>query len=279
MSYTKVYKSNMKITGNLTVGGTFVFPATASSLTISTTFVNNGTTQLGNATGDTITLYGHTTTGANCNFDLHSSNGTFLTPTGAGTLSGHTTMAANKDLLCTTGTSKLDFVLGTGIFRSPSGTGTLSGNTTVATSKYFDTADADALLCAGIKVPQRVIATAQVQGAGAATALNYTAPFFIADAVYTVVSVKERHEVAGSDGGAVTLMLKKVPSGTAPSAGTDCLSAGISLKATADTNQAGSLHGSPANYIMAAGDSLSIIPTGALTACQGVTVLVELKRT
>lgn len=267
----------MKVTGNLTVGGTFVFPATASSLTISTALVNNGTTQLGNAVGDTITFYGHSAAGANCNFDLSASSGTFKTPTGATTFSGHATHAANMDCLCAAGTSKLDFSLGTGIFKSPSGTGTLSGNTTVATTKTLDTADADALKVATIIVPQRVIANAVVQGANAQTAAIFTAPFFVADRAYMVVSVKERHETAASDGGVVSLMVKKVPSGTAPSAGTDTLSAGISLKATANTNQAGSLHATPANYTLAAGDSLSLVTTGALTALVGVSCMVELK--
>ena len=49
------------------------------------------TTQLGDATGDTVTVYGNVTTSGNPNFDYSGSSGTFLSPTGAGTLSGLTT--------------------------------------------------------------------------------------------------------------------------------------------------------------------------------------------
>jgi hypothetical protein len=93
-----------------------------------------------------------------------------------------------------------------------------------------------------------------------------------------VVSVRERHQTAGSDAGAVTVMVKKVPSGTAKASGTDVLSAGISLKATADTVQTGSLHATAANKQLAAGDGLALVTTGVLTAVDGVSVTVELKR-
>ena len=73
-------------------------------------------------------------------------------------------------------------------------------------------------------------------------------------------------------------MLTKVASGTAKSAGTDCLSAGISLKGTADTNAAGSLHATPANYRLAAGDSLAWVLTGTPTTCAGLSATVTLKR-
>lgn len=125
-------------------------------------------------------------------------------------------------------------------------------------------------------VPRRVIAVANV--AAGATAADFDGLFFVADAAYEIVSVKERHAVAGSDGGAVTLMVKKVPSGTAKASGTDTLSAGINMKATANTNQTGSLHGTVANIRLAAGDSLGLVPTGTLTALDGVTVAVHLKR-
>jgi hypothetical protein len=107
---------------------------------------------------------------------------------------------------------------------------------------------------------------------------DYAGLFFIADQAFQVVGVTERHATAGSDGGAVTLMVKKVPSGTAKSAGTDVLSAGVSLKATADTNQAGTLHGTAANLQLAAGDALGLVLTGTPTAVAAVSVTVYLKR-
>jgi len=113
--------------------------------------------------------------------------------------------------------------------------------------------------------------------AGAAAG-DYDGLFFIADAPYQVTAVVERHAVAGNDAGAVTLMVKKVPSGTAKAAGTDVLASGINLKATADTNQAGTLHGTAANLQLAIGDALGVVPTGTLTTLDGVTVRVSLTR-
>jgi len=113
-----------------------------------------------------------------------------------------------------------------------------------------------------------------ITGANAQTAANFTAPFFIANRPYLILEVIERHETAGSDGGVVTLMLKRVPSGTAPASGTDILSAGISLKATANTNQVGTIG---QVKTLQSGDSLSLVTTGTLTALVGVTVYVLLK--
>jgi hypothetical protein len=140
-------------------------------------------------------------------------------------------------------------------------------------------------------IPRRVHAEAVLSGAVPQTAANYGV-FFIADspatqvdisalatdAVYELISVRERHEVIGSDAGAVTVMVKKVPSGTAPAAGTDMLSAGISLKAAANTVQAGALSATPANLRLAPGDSIALVSTGVLTAVAGLFVICELRR-
>lgn len=119
--------------------------------------------------------------------------------------------------------------------------------------------------------------TVRIQGTTAATAANYTAPFFIAEREYEIIEVFERHETAGSDANPVTVMLKKVPSGTAPASGTDTLTAGISLKATANTNQKGTVTQTIANRRIVRGDSLALVTTGTLTAVAGVTVRVVLK--
>lgn len=113
--------------------------------------------------------------------------------------------------------------------------------------------------------------------AGGAVAGDYDGSIPIPFA-WKAVSVTERHQTAGSDAGAVTVMVTKVPSGTAKGSGTDMLSAGINLKATADTNQSGTLHGTAANYTGAAGDAVALVTTGTLTAVDGVTVTVELQR-
>jgi hypothetical protein len=150
---------------------------------------------------------------------------------------------------------------------------------------FLETQVNDAIL------PRRIIAEVSVAGADAAAAANYPV-FFIADSpavsvdpgfsptasVYEVVSVRERHETAGSDAGAVTVMVKKVPSGTAPASGTDVLAAGINLKATANTNQSPALHATAANRLLAPGDALALVTTGVLTAVAGVALMVELRR-
>lgn len=117
----------------------------------------------------------------------------------------------------------------------------------------------------------------RVEGANAATALYYTAPFFIATRDYYLISITERHEVKGSDAGAVSLQLYKVPSGTAPLSGTTMLSSALNLKSTANTNQDGILATNPSTLLIPRGYALSFITTGTLTAVQGVTVAVLLK--
>jgi hypothetical protein len=120
-------------------------------------------------------------------------------------------------------------------------------------------------------------ATVLIGGAAAATAANYGI-FYVAPVKMQVTAIIERHEVAGSDGGAVTLMVKKVPSGTAPSAGTDLLTAGFNLKAVANTNVTGALSAVVATVTLAAGDALALVTTGTLTAVAGVSVSVAMKK-
>ena len=72
-------------------------------------------------------------------------------------------------------------------------------------------------------------------------------------------------------------MLKKVPNGTAPGSGTDMLTAGISLKTTANTNQTGTVSKDVTVIRMVAGDSLSFILTGTPTDLVGVTLAVLLR--
>lgn len=112
-----------------------------------------------------------------------------------------------------------------------------------------------------------------------ATAGNFGTIFFtptIGD--YELIYTTERHATAGNDGGAVTVMLKKVANGAAASAGTDMLSAGIDLKAAADTNQAGSLSATAANLILTAGFSAAFVLTGTPTALAGLCIETIWKR-
>jgi len=75
----------------------------------------------------------------------------------------------------------------------------------------------------------------------------------------------------------VTVMLKKVPNGTAPSAGTDMLSTGMTLNSIINTNQTATLSTTAGAIAITRGDSLAFITTGTLTALVGVTIAVVLR--
>lgn len=126
-------------------------------------------------------------------------------------------------------------------------------------------------------VPRRVLAPFALPGTLPATAANWGVVFWVADRPYELVAAKARHATAGSDGGAVTAMLTKVPSGTAAAAGAAMLSAGLNLKATANTNQEASLSATPANLRLAEGDGLAWVLTGTPTAVAGFGSTAELK--
>src|SRR3990167_5563912 len=76
-------------------------------------------------------------------------------------------------------------------------------------------------------------ATVNLPSTDPQTAAMYTTPFFIADRNYELIKARERHETAGSDGGAVTVTVVKAASGTAPGSGTNMLELTFNLKGTA----------------------------------------------
>lgn len=153
--------------------------------------------------------------------------------------------------------------------------GEMDGDLTILTGHELEVADADGLIVGGKIVPQTMLVTFNIPAG--ATAADYDGVIPIPFA-WRAVSVRERHQTAGTDAGSVGLMVKKVPSGTAKASGTDMLAAAINLKATANTNQSGTLHGTPANYTGAAGDGIGLVSSGTLTAVDGVSVTVELER-
>lgn len=102
-----------------------------------------------------------------------------------------------------------------------------------------------------------------------ATAANYGV-FFIADLPCYVVQFQESHEVVGSDGGGVTVGLEKLTGTTAPGSGTSVLESELSLKATINTVQTGTLSATLASRQLAKGDRLAIDDTGVLTAVAGL---------
>jgi hypothetical protein len=88
-----------------------------------------------------------------------------------------------------------------------------------------------------------------------------------------IVDARINLEVAGSDGGAVTLDLKKCASGTAAASGTSVLASTLNLKSTARTPVAATLTATDSTRLFQAGDSISLDFTGTLTALVGVLTL------
>lgn len=105
--------------------------------------------------------------------------------------------------------------------------------------------------------------------------------FFIADRAYQVVAAYEIHAVAGNDGSAVNMQITKDTGTDAPGAGTDLLTnntnAGFDMKGTANTLQTGTLTGTAASLLLAAGNRLSVDFAGTVTTLAGVQVTVVLK--
>lgn len=102
--------------------------------------------------------------------------------------------------------------------------------------------------------------------------------FFIAPVACEVVSIREVHGTAGSDGSAVTLQVERLQGTEAPGGNGDALlSSALSLKATANTVQAGTLV-TTSVVQLAAGDRLGVDITGTTTAVADAVVTVLLKR-
>jgi len=101
------------------------------------------------------------------------------------------------------------------------------------------------------------------------TAASVDKVIYIAPRQIAVQSINARVTVAGT-GGAATFIVRKVPSGTAITAGTALHSGTFNIVGTVDTNQAGVLSTTESDLILAAGDSIAIDFTGTLTSATGV---------
>lgn len=123
---------------------------------------------------------------------------------------------------------------------------------------------------------KKVFINHTIVGTAAATAANY-AVFVIVPMPCLVTRVQEVHQTAGSDGSAVTLNIEKLTSGVALGSGSDMLSTDLSLKATANVVQTGTLTTTSSTRTLAKGDRLAMKDTGTLTAVANVTVLIELQ--
>lgn len=95
---------------------------------------------------------------------------------------------------------------------------------------------------------------------------------FVAPRHYVVKTITARPTIAGTDGSAVTAVVKKAASGTAITAGTALHASTINLKGTADTIQNLTLAAAAACDIPA-GTAIGIDFTGTLDAAIGVVTL------
>jgi len=102
--------------------------------------------------------------------------------------------------------------------------------------------------------------------------------FFTAPVKCQVVTIREVHATAGSDGSAVSGTIRRCQGTEAATAGDDLLSATINFKGTALTEQTPALTTTTANLTLEAGDRLSLDVTGTTTALAGVIITVLLKR-
>lgn len=93
---------------------------------------------------------------------------------------------------------------------------------------------------------------------------------FVANRAYRVHAIRGRPTVAGTDGGAVTAVIRKAASATAITSGTALHSGAFNLKGTADTVQALTLSTTASDLEIPAGTAIGIDFTGTLTSATGV---------
>lgn len=110
-----------------------------------------------------------------------------------------------------------------------------------------------------------------------ANALITTQGFFVANRDMQITGVKMIWSTAGTDSGTVTGDVTIEGSTTAPGSGTSCLAAAQSLKTTANTVVSPALSATAANTILAAGQRLSFLTSGTLTALAGLVVVVYMQ--
>jgi hypothetical protein len=122
---------------------------------------------------------------------------------------------------------------------------------------------------------KHVYVQAAINGLAAATATNY-GRVFVATEHLQFVGGWEVHQVAGSDGGAVTLVPEKANTGEDDAAG-DVMSASTwNLKSTANTPVFLAPHTTAANNKLIPGDFIILQDAGTLTAVDDVAVTLVL---
>lgn len=120
------------------------------------------------------------------------------------------------------------------------------------------------------------VITRDFPGSAAQTAANYgyifTPPF-----PCEVLSIVEKHDIAGTNGGAVTLDVFKVPNGTTLGSGVSILASTFNLKSAADTAVMKQGLDLNSNRGLKPFDSIALVVAGTLTALEGVQVTIYLK--
>lgn len=94
---------------------------------------------------------------------------------------------------------------------------------------------------------------------------------------FEILKVIEKHDVAGTNGGAVTLDVLKVPNGTTLASGSSILNVLFNLKSTADTavlKQGLDLNNQRSFDPL---DSIALKVNGTLTSLEGVQVTIYIK--
>lgn len=114
-----------------------------------------------------------------------------------------------------------------------------------------------------------------IYGTDAATATNYGV-FWIAPFDCTITEVREAHQTAGTDAGAVSLNIEKLTGTQALDAGVATLATAFNLKGTINVVNTGSLTTTLADLRLSRGDRLAMDDAGTLTAVANVTVIIEI---
>jgi hypothetical protein len=79
---------------------------------------------------------------------------------------------------------------------------------------------------------------------------------FTADVAWKIKAIREVHSILGDAGN--TYNIEKLTSGTAPGSGTNCMASTGSISSAANTPASPALSSTPADYTLAAGDSLGV---------------------
>jgi len=119
-----------------------------------------------------------------------------------------------------------------------------------------------------------------VAGTLAATAGNYGYILTARQKALEIIGVSEKHEVAGNNGGTVSLDIVKVADGSAISAGTSILASVFNLKSAANTNvykEGKDLSIASNIRYLKIGESVALKTTGVLTNVAGVHVCIYFK--